>query len=40
VFIKDMQAAYQLEETGGTRSPRGWALVLPGSSPLTGLLTT
>ena len=33
VFIKDTQAAYlQLEETGGTRSPRGAALVLPGSS--------
>ena len=33
VFIKDTQASYlQLEETGGTRSPRGAALVLPGSS--------
>jgi hypothetical protein len=32
VFIKDKQAAYlQLEETGGTRNPRGVALVLPGS---------
>jgi len=33
VFIKNTQAAYlQLEETGGTRSPRGAALVWPGSS--------
>ena len=32
VFIKDKQAAYlALEETGGTREPKGTALVLPGS---------
>src|SRR4051812_45606556 len=32
VFIKDKQAAYlALEETGGTRDPKGTALVLPGS---------
>jgi hypothetical protein len=32
IFIKDKQAKYlQLEETGGTRSPKGAALVLPGS---------
>jgi hypothetical protein len=33
VFIKDKQAAYlALEETGGTRDPKGTALVLPGSA--------
>jgi hypothetical protein len=32
VFIKDKQAAYlALEETGGTRQPKGRALLLPGS---------
>lgn len=32
VFIKDKQAAYlALEETGGTRQPRGRGLLLPGS---------